>query len=84
MDEATIMDAFEQLDLDDTHYISEANLRKILGKTGSKEYVRRLIQEADFDNDGKISFEEFKRYLNKRNDKYIRLSLQNVPKIEDC
>lgn len=77
MEEAKLADAFEQLDSDDTGFISQANLRQILGKTGvSKEYVRRLIEEADLDNDGKISFEEFKLYLTKRNEEYVHQVLE--------
>lgn len=75
LDEAKIADAFDQLDLDDDCYISQNDLRKILGKTGSREYAKRLIEEADLDKDGRISYDEFQQYLMQRNAENIRRSL---------
>ena len=74
LDEAKIADAFEQL-ADGNGYISAQNLRKVLGKTGSKEYVNSLLQEADLDHDGRISYEEFREYLTEKTAENIRKSL---------
>lgn len=62
LDEARIADAFDQLS-DGTGYISAQNLKNVLGKTGSKAYVNRLLAEADLDKDGRIGYDEFREYL---------------------
>ena len=73
IDEAKFADAFDQLDSDQSGFISKADLRRILGNIGSPEYVDRLIKEADFDNDGQISYNDFKQYLADKNAEHIRL-----------
>ena len=66
-------DAFDQLDSDNSGFISKADLRKILGSIGSPEYVERLIKEADLDKDGQISYNDFKEYLAEKNAEHIHL-----------
>ena len=72
IDEAKLADAFDQLDTDNSGYISKADLKKILGNTWSAEYVDRLIKEADLDLDGQISYYEFKEHLAEKNTEQIR------------
>mmetsp|Transcript_6191 Transcript_6191/g.18736 ORF Transcript_6191/g.18736 Transcript_6191/m.18736 type:complete len:510 (+) Transcript_6191:150-1679(+) len=55
--EDNIKRAFEQLDLDSTGHITFQNLIDI---TGSKKHAQELLNEADVDNDRRISYDEFK------------------------
>lgn len=74
IDEAKLADAFDHLDSDHSGFISKADLRKVLGNIGTAEYVDRLINEADLDKDGQISYDEFKQYLVEKNAGHIRLA----------
>ena len=47
------------------------NLRDMLGKDYTKERVDKMIKEADENNDGKISFQEFLEAF-RRNEESIR------------
>ena len=52
------------MDLDDTGYLSLENITDLLGGAGNtQEDIKKMIEEADFEHDGKISFGEFKRML---------------------
>lgn len=63
VDEYRLADAFDCLDWDDSGQITKENLRHILGKHYSQEYVAKLMAEADITHDGKISYLEFRRAL---------------------
>ena len=55
---------FNQMDLDKTGKISLKNLRKIVQKYNegiSDSDCAKMIEEADFDQDGQVSFDEFYR-----------------------
>jgi Ca2+-binding EF-hand superfamily protein len=57
-----IAECFDELDDDDTGFISRENLRRILPKTMPSQKIDELIAAIDSeDMDGKISFEEFRR-----------------------
>lgn len=54
--------AFEMLDDDKTGKVTFKNLKRIareLGETLTDQEIHEMINEADVDNDGEISFEEF-------------------------
>ena len=53
------------------------NLRDMLGKDYTKERVDKMIKEADENNDGKISFQEFLKAF-RRNEDSIRNTTLNV------
>lgn len=57
--EYRLAEAFDQLDCDDSGYISRENLRSLLGKKADDRYIETLMAEADFKKDGRISYEEF-------------------------
>ena len=59
IEEERLAEAFDRLDADDSGYITKQNLRGILGTEYTKEKVETLLSEADIDQNGKISFEEF-------------------------
>uniref|UniRef100_A0A6U5FCI9 Uncharacterized protein n=1 Tax=Corethron hystrix TaxID=216773 RepID=A0A6U5FCI9_9STRA len=59
IDEERLAEAFDRLDWDNSGYISKKNLREILGMNYIAEKVDELIAEADFEQNGKISYEEF-------------------------
>ena len=60
-----VSEAFHSFDLDRSGYITRQNLKDALGVSLDSDYVERLVQEADTDGDGKISFEEFQAVINR-------------------
>jgi len=60
VEEERIREAFQVFDRTNTGDITKEDLRKILGKDADPRYVESLIDEADANKDGKISFSEFK------------------------
>ena len=65
VEEKRLADAFDHIDDDDSGYISKENLQKLLG--GTPERIKSLIESADTDGDGKISFDEFLVMFRKEN-----------------
>ena len=66
-----IMKIFRLFDEDNTGKISIKNLRKVakdLGEDISDNELKELIKEADRDNDGLVSPEDFYRVMSKDND----------------
>mmetsp|Transcript_3989 Transcript_3989/g.4621 ORF Transcript_3989/g.4621 Transcript_3989/m.4621 type:complete len:567 (-) Transcript_3989:194-1894(-) len=59
IEEAKLADAFDQLDSDDTGFITRTNLRNMLGTQYTKEKVDAIFSEVDTDNDNKICYNEF-------------------------
>lgn len=59
IEEEKIAEAFDRLDSDNTGYITAQNLCKLLGKDYSPEKVQDIIEHADVDHDGRISYEDF-------------------------
>ena len=62
---SNIEKAFKLLDKDNNQNLSIEELQYLLGDTADKA-IRQLIQEADQNKDGQISFEEFLRLLKKK------------------
>mmetsp|Transcript_50599 Transcript_50599/g.156589 ORF Transcript_50599/g.156589 Transcript_50599/m.156589 type:complete len:288 (+) Transcript_50599:269-1132(+) len=54
---------FQHFDVDKTGYITVENLKDVLGESFDGVRVEELIKEADFTHDGRVSLEEFIRYL---------------------
>merc|ERR1712232_1162666 len=54
---------FERLDCDHSGYITPQNLRDVLGDDFSGARMEDLIKEADFLDDGRISYDEFITFL---------------------
>lgn len=59
IEEYRLAEAFDAIDSDDSGYISRENLRNILGSRSDESYIDKLIGEADFRKDGRVSYEEF-------------------------
>lgn len=66
IEEYRLAEAFDLIDTDDSGCISRDDLKKILGASRDDEYIDRLISEADFKKDGKISYEEFLHFFSER------------------
>merc|ERR1719321_1586731 len=61
--EDLILSTFNRFDTDSSGYITPANLRVVLGQTFQGQRVEELLAEADFKQDGRISYAEFVAYL---------------------
>jgi len=60
VDEERVAEAFDRLDADNTGYISKENIMEWLSDTDTTMAdVERMINNADVDNCGQVSFEEF-------------------------
>ena len=62
-----ISTAFKMMDIDRTGKITFENLKHVseaLGENISELELKEMINEADDDNDGEISFEEFMMIVN--------------------
>jgi len=57
--EERLAEAFDQLDCDDTGYISVENIRDLLGESVPEKYIKHVIAEADLRNDNKVTYDEF-------------------------
>jgi calcium-dependent protein kinase len=54
---------FRRFDTDNTGFITVTNLKEVLGETFEGEETEKMLNEADFTHDGKISYQEFIQYL---------------------
>lgn len=59
IEEERLAEAFDRLDSDDSGYISSDNLNELFGGELSINSIKKMIREADFLNDERISYEEF-------------------------
>ena len=71
LEEFRLAEAFDLMDSDDSGYISRDNLRQILGAQTDEKFIDRMIAEADFDKNGKISYAEFLRCFSRENKKFV-------------
>jgi calcium-dependent protein kinase len=55
--------AFNKFDVDHSGYITVANLKEVLGEHHEGDDVEKLLAEADFTHDGRISYAEFVSYI---------------------
>ena len=61
------MKAFSAFDVNDSGFITADDLIRMMRSVGeiiSVEEARDMIREGDKDNDGKISFDEFRYIIN--------------------
>ncbi|CAL4944054.1 unnamed protein product [Urochloa decumbens] len=66
--EEELTGAFRMFDIDEDGFISEAELFLIMYNRGCNlngAEVREMMQEADTDGDGRVSYEEFKQIMNR-------------------
>jgi len=54
---------FRRFDVDSSGYITSDNLKAVLGESFEGAETDKLLQEADFTHDGKISYQEFLTYM---------------------
>jgi len=59
IDEDKLADAFDVLDCDDSGFISSENLRHFLDENYNDEEIDSILRDADLNQDGKVSFEDF-------------------------
>lgn len=58
--EENLRRVFDQLDADNSSFISVENLAEVLG---SADHAREVIAEADITKDGVISYDEFRQIM---------------------
>jgi Ca2+-binding EF-hand superfamily protein len=64
-----IAKVFRLFDEDRNGYVTVANLRRVakeLGETMTEEEILEMIERADSDNDGRVSFEDFYNIMTKK------------------
>lgn len=64
--EEEILEAFRVFDRDNKGYISSSELIHVMSNLGEKltdEEMDEMIKEADFDDDGKINYDDFCRKM---------------------
>jgi len=54
---------FERMDTDHSGCITVDNLKEVFGETFCGTKVDEMIQDADFEQNGKISYDEFEKYF---------------------
>ena len=60
-------------------YISRGNLRDLLGKHSSEDFIDMLMDEADIKKDGRIGYEEFYQVVSRGH----KMKRKSVAKIYD-
>lgn len=64
LDHDLLYTTFQKFDVKSSGYITQDDLRDVLGETFEDEHVAELLQEADvLQKDGKIDFREFVAYI---------------------
>lgn len=63
--EQHIAEAFDQLDVDGSGYITRDDLQNILGKEATPGYIEQIMAELDEDQDGKVGYVEFRKAFEK-------------------
>ncbi|CAB1107089.1 unnamed protein product [Ectocarpus sp. CCAP 1310/34] len=59
IEEESLKDAFERLDVDSTGFISRDNLKEVLGKTYDNALIDKMLEEGDSSMSGSIEWEDF-------------------------
>lgn len=69
IEESRIAEAFERLDPDNSGKISRETICEILSHSESDEYISSLLEEADFDGDGMVNYDDFRSlFVEKKKD----------------
>lgn len=71
IEEYRLSECFDQMDSDESGFISRENLRDLLGKNASEKFIDLLMEEADIKKDGRISYEEFLQVLSQEHRKTV-------------
>lgn len=63
LNDGLLAQTFRRFDVDNSGYITAANLREVLGESFDDVEVAKMLEEADVSHDGKISYQEWMDYL---------------------
>jgi hypothetical protein len=84
IEEDRIAEAFDRLDSDDSGFISRQNLREVLGKGCTSEQIDAIMESADSNGDGKISYAEFLQAFRRETEAMVdNIALARKPSISD-
>eukprot|EP00586_Coscinodiscus_wailesii_P001329 CAMPEP_0172488470 /NCGR_PEP_ID=MMETSP1066-20121228/17993_1 /TAXON_ID=671091 /ORGANISM="Coscinodiscus wailesii, Strain CCMP2513" /LENGTH=527 /DNA_ID=CAMNT_0013255701 /DNA_START=77 /DNA_END=1660 /DNA_ORIENTATION=- len=78
-----VAEAFDRLDRGNTGYITEKDLRKILGTDYTHEKIQEFMKEVDVDKDGRISYNEFLLLFKSEKTREFRQKSKRLLKIDD-
>jgi len=78
--EEQLLEAFDRLDADDSGFITQANMREILGTAYNPEEVKTMIKDADFKKNGMIDQEEFVKLMTSKHDQEAEAMAASVDK----
>jgi len=77
--EDSLLEAFDRLDSDDSGFISEDNLRDILGSAYDPAEVKQMIADADLKKNGRVDYDEFLALMNGKRNKDIEKLTESLP-----
>jgi Ca2+-binding EF-hand superfamily protein len=83
VDDHLLQVTFKKFDRRASGFISSQDLRSILGSSFYGDDIEALIREADSDGDGKLSYEEFQKYLGSTRKQLIAQQTQQEKQATD-
>lgn len=82
MHDDLLKQTFHRFDTDNSGVITIENLKEVFGEGYDGEKIEAMLAEADFSQDGKISFQEFMAYMRMEDVPYEQLDV--VTSVLDC
>ena len=67
-----ILEAFKVLDKDGNGYVSAAELRRVIPTNVPVAEVNAMLREADLEDDGRLNYEEFIRFVDPKGESWSR------------
>merc|ERR1719291_127529 len=80
--DALITAAFHRLSMDNTGFITTQSLQHILGDDVDAATVKNMLNEADYDLDGKISLEKFTHFVKNGPEETLGIDEQAQAKLQ--
>ena len=77
IDEDKMLQVFRRFDKSSKGYLTHDDVREVLGPESLEAEINGCLKEADFDHDGKISYEDFRALFNDQ----LHNVIENVEKI---
>uniref|UniRef100_A0A7S3LR70 non-specific serine/threonine protein kinase n=1 Tax=Aplanochytrium stocchinoi TaxID=215587 RepID=A0A7S3LR70_9STRA len=78
-----LSEAFDHLDEDRSGFITQKNMKKLLGDKFAEEEIRNMISECDANGDKRVSREEFIKMMKMESDKVKRTLVEENLKLDN-